>query len=65
MRGAEILGAQPSAPITDHTQRWSWMLGWPTTWPPALRARTLALAGQSKWLVAQRTRTARHVPTGT
>ena len=51
--------------ITDHTQRWSWLLGLPTTWPPALRARTLALAGKSKWLVAQRTRTARHRPTGT
>jgi 2-polyprenyl-6-methoxyphenol hydroxylase-like FAD-dependent oxidoreductase len=51
--------------ITDHTQRWSWLLGLPTTWPPALRARTLSLAGRSKWLVAQRTRTALHRPTGT
>jgi 2-polyprenyl-6-methoxyphenol hydroxylase-like FAD-dependent oxidoreductase len=51
--------------ITDHTQRWSWLLGLPTTWPPALRAKTLALAGQSQWLTAQRTKTARHVPTGT
>ncbi len=52
-------------PITDHTQRVSVMLGWPTTWPPALRALTLKLAGHSKWLVEQRTRTARHKPTGT
>ena len=52
-------------PITDHTQRVSLMLGWPTTWPPSLRARTLALAGRSQWLVAQRTKTARHHPTGT
>ena len=52
-------------PVTDHTQRWSWLFGLPTTWPPALRARALAYAGQSQWLVAQRTRTARHVPTGT
>jgi 2-polyprenyl-6-methoxyphenol hydroxylase-like FAD-dependent oxidoreductase len=52
-------------PITEHTQRVSMMLGWPTTWPPLLRAKTLALAGQSKWLVRQRTRTALHHPTGT
>jgi 2-polyprenyl-6-methoxyphenol hydroxylase-like FAD-dependent oxidoreductase len=52
-------------PITDHTQRVSLMLGWPTTWPPALRAKALALAGQSKWLVRQRTKTALHHPTGT
>ena len=52
-------------PITDHTQRISLMLGWPTTWPPYLRAKTLALAGKSKWLVQQRTKTALHVPTGT
>ena len=52
-------------PLTDHTQRISLMLGWPTTWPPALRAKALALAGRSKWLVAQRTRTALHRPTGT
>src|SRR6476620_10997361 len=51
--------------ITEHTQRISLMLGWPTTWPPYIRAKTLALAGKSKWLVRQRTRTALHVPTGT
>src|SRR6476469_4755612 len=51
--------------ITEHTQRISLMLGWPTTWPPYLRAKTLALAGRSKWLVKQRTKTALHVPTGT
>ena len=51
--------------ITDHTQRISLMLGWPTTWPPAIRAKTLAIAGKSKWLVRQRTKTALHVPTGT
>ena len=51
--------------ITDHTQRISLMLGWPTTWPPAIRARALALAGKSKWMVKQRTKTALHVPTGT
>jgi 2-polyprenyl-6-methoxyphenol hydroxylase-like FAD-dependent oxidoreductase len=52
-------------PITDHTQRISVLLGLPTTWPPRLRAVTLALAGRSKWLTRQRTRTALHRPTGT
>lgn len=51
--------------ITDHTQRISLMLGWPATWPPALRAKALEWAGKSKWMVEQRTRTARHVPLGT
>ena len=52
-------------PLTEHTQRISWLLGLPTTWPPSLRAKALALAGKSKWLVKQRTRTALHRPTGT
>jgi 2-polyprenyl-6-methoxyphenol hydroxylase-like FAD-dependent oxidoreductase len=52
-------------PLTDHTQRISYWLGLPTTWPPALRAAALGLAGRSKWLTAQRTRTALHRPTGT
>jgi 2-polyprenyl-6-methoxyphenol hydroxylase-like FAD-dependent oxidoreductase len=52
-------------PITEHTQRVSVMLGWPTTWPPAVRARALAFAGRSQWLTRQRTRTALHRPTGT
>ena len=52
-------------PITDHTQRLSVVLGLPTTWPPPLRAFALSLAGRSKWLTRQRTRTALHRPTGT
>jgi hypothetical protein len=52
-------------PVTDHAQRISYLLGLPTTWPPALRAATLGLAGRSKWITAQRTRTALHWPTGT
>jgi hypothetical protein len=52
-------------PITDHTQRVSVALGWPATWPPKLRALALSLAGKSKWVVKQRTRTAMHRPTGT
>jgi 2-polyprenyl-6-methoxyphenol hydroxylase-like FAD-dependent oxidoreductase len=56
---------QAERPITDHTQRVSVALGWPTTWPPKLRALALSLAGKSKWVVRQRTRTALHRPTGT
>jgi 2-polyprenyl-6-methoxyphenol hydroxylase-like FAD-dependent oxidoreductase len=52
-------------PITEHTQRISYFLGLPTTWPPTLRAAVLGIAGRSKWLVRQRTRTALHRPTGT
>ena len=52
-------------PMTEHTQRISYFLGLPTTWPPALRAFTLSMVGRSKWLTAQRTRTALHRPTGT
>jgi 2-polyprenyl-6-methoxyphenol hydroxylase-like FAD-dependent oxidoreductase len=52
-------------PITEHTQRMSYFLGLPTTWPPLLRTMALAWAGRSKWLVRQRTKTALHRPTGT
>jgi len=52
-------------PLTEHTQRISYWLGLPTTWPPVLRAVALGIAGRSKWLVRQRTRTALHRPTGT
>ena len=52
-------------PLTDHTQRISRLYGMPTFWPPKLRALLYAIAGRSRWLTLQRTRTARHVPTGT
>lgn len=52
-------------PLTEHTQRVSYFLGLPTTWPPPLRTFTLGMIGRSKWLTAQRTRTALHRPTGT
>jgi len=52
-------------PLTEHTQRISYFLGLPTTWPPSLRTAALGIAGRSKWLVRQRTRTALHRPTGT
>jgi 2-polyprenyl-6-methoxyphenol hydroxylase-like FAD-dependent oxidoreductase len=51
-------------PVTEHAQRISYLLGLPTTWPPSLRALTLAAAGRSKWLIRQRTKTALHRPTG-
>ena len=52
-------------PVTEHAQRISYLLGLPTTWPPALRAMALGVAGRSKWLVRQRIKTALHRPTGT
>ncbi len=52
-------------PVTEHAQRISYFLGLPTTWPPSLRAAAFGLAGRSRWLTRQRTRTALHRPTGT
>ena len=52
-------------PMTEHTQRISYIVGLPTTWPPALRAIALSMAGRSNWFTRQRTRTALHRPTGT
>jgi 2-polyprenyl-6-methoxyphenol hydroxylase-like FAD-dependent oxidoreductase len=69
-RGPDVTAAletweHAERPLTEHTQRISYYLGLPTTWPPALRAAALGIAGRSKWLVRQRTRTALHRPTGT
>ncbi|MGH7003762.1 MAG: FAD-dependent oxidoreductase [Alphaproteobacteria bacterium] len=52
-------------PLTDHTQRVSALYSKVTTWPPLLRSVTLNLLGKSRWAMAQRMRTAFHVPTGT
>jgi 2-polyprenyl-6-methoxyphenol hydroxylase-like FAD-dependent oxidoreductase len=52
-------------PLTDHSQRISRLYGMPTFWPPPLRTLFYAIAARSRWLTEQRTRTARHVPTGT
>jgi len=52
-------------PLTNHTQRISLLFGMPAFWPPKLREVFYRLAARSRWLTAQRTRTARHVPTGT
>src|SRR3954462_7281328 len=52
-------------PLTDHSQRISRLYGMPTFWPAPLRRLFYAAAGRSRWLTEQRTRTARHIPTGT
>jgi 2-polyprenyl-6-methoxyphenol hydroxylase-like FAD-dependent oxidoreductase len=52
-------------PLTNHTQRISLLFGMPAFWPPKLRELFYYLAARSRWLTEQRTRTARHVPTGT
>jgi 2-polyprenyl-6-methoxyphenol hydroxylase-like FAD-dependent oxidoreductase len=52
-------------PLTNHTQRISLLFGMPAFWPPRLRALFYSAAAKSKWLSEQRTRTARHIPTGT
>lgn len=52
-------------PLTAHTQRVSVFLGWPTTWPAPLRRLFFRTAGRSRRLTEMRTRTARHIPTGT
>src|SRR3954469_5958316 len=51
--------------LTDHAQRISLLYGMPAFWPPKLRELFYSMAGRSRWLTAQRTRTARHIPTGT
>lgn len=52
-------------PLTDHSQRISRLYGMPTFWPAPLRRLFYAAAARSHWLTEQRTRTARHIPTGT
>jgi 2-polyprenyl-6-methoxyphenol hydroxylase-like FAD-dependent oxidoreductase len=51
-------------PLTEHTQRISLFFGLPTFLPARLRALFYAVAARSRWLTRQRTRTARHIPTG-
>ncbi len=52
-------------PLTDHSQRISLLFGMPAFWPPKLRELFYSVAARSRWLTRQRTRTARHIPTGT
>jgi hypothetical protein len=56
---------QAERPLTNHTQRISLLFGMPAFWPPPLRAFFYSVAARSRWLTEQRTRTARHIPTGT
>jgi 2-polyprenyl-6-methoxyphenol hydroxylase-like FAD-dependent oxidoreductase len=56
---------QAERPLTNHTQRISLLFGMPAFWPPPLRALFYSAAARSRWLTEQRTRTARHIPTGT
>ena len=65
VQGALAAWERNERPLTEHTQRISYFLGLPTTWPPAVRAFALGMIGRSRWLTAQRTRTALHRPTGT
>ena len=68
LRVLERLGAfeeaVAGAPFA-HTREVSASLGLPTTWPAPLRRLFFRLAGRSKWIVRQRTRTAHRRPTGT
>jgi 2-polyprenyl-6-methoxyphenol hydroxylase-like FAD-dependent oxidoreductase len=52
-------------PLTNHSQRISLLFGMPAFWPRPVRAFFYSVAAKSAWLTRQRTRTARHVPTGT
>jgi 2-polyprenyl-6-methoxyphenol hydroxylase-like FAD-dependent oxidoreductase len=52
-------------PLIEHTQRVSWIYGVVATWPSVPRSMTFRLMGRSKWMMAQRLRTAAHHPTGT
>ena len=65
VRAALEVWERNERPLTDHTQRISVLLGLPATWPAMLRRLFLTAAGRSTWMVKQRTRTARHKPTGT
>src|SRR5262249_13797176 len=55
---------RPERPLTDHTQRVPHLPGLPTVWPQAWRVAAFAIAGRSPGVVRQRTRAARHAPTG-
>ena len=52
-------------PLVEHTQRVSSLYSAVTTWPDWLRAATFSIVDRSRWLTAQRMRTANAVPTGT
>ena len=51
-------------PLTEHTQRWSWLYSAITFWPDALRSLAFGATGRFDWLRAQYQRTSNHIPTG-
>lgn len=52
-------------PLTEHTQTWSWLYGFLTTWPDDLRKQAFEIAAREPWIVEQRFRTALSDPHGT
>lgn len=50
--------------LVGHTQTWSWLYGFLTTWPDELRSDAVFAASNSRWLIEQRFRTALSVPYG-
>lgn len=52
-------------PLVEHTQRVSSLYSEVTTWPDWLRAAAFGIVDRSRWLTAQRMRTANAIPTGT
>ena len=52
-------------PLVAHTQRVSSLYSTVTTWPDWLRAAAFGVVDRSRWLTAQRMRTANAIPTGT
>jgi len=52
-------------PLVEHTQRVSSLYSQVTTWPDWLRTAAFGVVDRSRWLTAQRMRTANAIPTGT
>lgn len=51
-------------PLAEHTQTWSWLYGFLTTWPDSLRKQAFEVAAKEAWIVEQRFRTALSEPYG-
>ncbi len=49
-------------PVIDHAQRWSERFTWPLGWHEAVTSRALPALARTRWMRAQMTRPARHVP---
>jgi len=52
-------------PLTEHTQRWSRLIGALAPWPRPIRSGALAAAARLPWVARAMQRTADHTPTGT